>query len=204
MVDPMNITKFDRTEAEMQEFAIFAVCVAGKTAKTIAPRVSRLIENISKLFKDVVKGELPLDYITYMTYAELAEQIKEVGIGCFNQKADSIWIMARRVKCGALNLSTATPEQLEQIRGIGAKTSRFFILHSRKDAKYAALDTHILKHLTAHGIPNVPKSTPPKGRLYTLLENAFLLLADKAGMSPADYDLMVWRHYASGVPLTAA
>lgn len=203
MVDPMNITKFDRTEEELQEFAIFAVCVAGKTAKSIAPRVAQLIKNMV-ILPNKPDSVRTFDMIALMQPYRLANMMKDVGIGCFNQKADTICMLAQRVHNGMLNLRTCTPEDLEKIKGIGAKTSRFFILHSRANARYAALDTHILKHLTAWEIPQVPLSTPPKGPAYARLERAFLNLADAAGMTPADYDLMLWRHYSAGEPLTAA
>lgn len=39
MVDPFNVTKYDRTPDELLEFAIFAVCVAGKKSEIVAQKV---------------------------------------------------------------------------------------------------------------------------------------------------------------------
>jgi hypothetical protein len=42
---------------------------------------------------------------------------------------------------------------------------------------------------------DVPKSTPPKGR-YALIEKDFLTECDKAGKTPADFDLEIWKSYS--------
>ncbi len=82
------------------------------------------------------------------------------------------------------------------IYGIGMKTSRCFLIHSRKNVQYAGIDTHMLKNLRAHGIEGVPKTTPTSKKLYRRLELEVLRLSKEAGMSPAEYDLNVWNTYA--------
>jgi thermostable 8-oxoguanine DNA glycosylase len=42
---------------------------------------------------------------------------------------------------------------------------------------------------------NVPKSTPTKKK-YLEIERTFLELADKSGMSIAEFDLAIWNKYA--------
>lgn len=82
------------------------------------------------------------------------------------------------------------------IRGVGEKTSRYFLLHSRRDCgRIAVLDTHILKYLRHLG-HIVPKGLP-KGAGYARLEALVIAAADSAGMSMPDFDLAVWSHYAS-------
>jgi thermostable 8-oxoguanine DNA glycosylase len=92
------------------------------------------------------------------------------------------------------NLKNVTVDDLESIKGIGSKTARFFVLHSRPKVRHAVLDTHILKWMGALGI-NVPKATPPKKK-YKELEEKFLALADERKMSVADLDLHIWKTYA--------
>jgi hypothetical protein len=46
MVDPQFVTKFDRTQRELEEFAMFSVCVAGKNASHIAKAVDRLCQKM--------------------------------------------------------------------------------------------------------------------------------------------------------------
>jgi thermostable 8-oxoguanine DNA glycosylase len=52
----------------------------------------------------------------------------------------------------------------------------------------------MLKHLRTLGY-DAPKSTPT-GKKYLILEKNVLYLAKEAGMSPADYDLMIWNRYS--------
>jgi len=94
-----------------------------------------------------------------------------------------------------LDLRNDSVEAFEAIHGVGPKTARMFIMHSRPNQRLAAIDTHVLKHLKASGI-DAPEVTPANSREYRRLEQAFLDLADHAGMTPADYDLMVWKSYA--------
>jgi len=94
-----------------------------------------------------------------------------------------------------LNLRTCSVKDLEQIKGIGRKTSRCYVMHSRKNARCAGLDTHCLKFLADRGY-KVPKATPSSEKEYLRLENAFLQLADKSGMSVAEFDLAVWNEYS--------
>jgi thermostable 8-oxoguanine DNA glycosylase len=94
-----------------------------------------------------------------------------------------------------LDLRNCSVEDLERIPGCGPKTARMFLMFSRPNQRFAALDTHVLKHLRANGI-QAPMMTPPAGKTYRRLEAEFLKLADASGMSVADYDLSVWKFYS--------
>jgi thermostable 8-oxoguanine DNA glycosylase len=77
------------------------------------------------------------------------------------------------------------------------------LVHSRENARYACLDTHVLKYLRDIGI-DAPKSTPT-GKHYTRLETIFLNLADDKQMTPAQFDLWIWNNYSrSGLKAKAA
>lgn len=116
--------------------------------------------------------------------------LQDSGIGCYNNKAKSIHQLAH----AGLDLRTCTVDELEGIHGIGPKTARMFVLHTRPAAEVAALDVHILHYMSDRGI-SVPKSTP-SGRRYKELETKFLEMARKAGKTPADFDLEIWRKYS--------
>jgi thermostable 8-oxoguanine DNA glycosylase len=79
---------------------------------------------------------------------------------------------------------------LEQIYGIGPKTSRFFILWTRPNASFAALDRHILRWLREKGY-QVSK-TPPTGKRYCELENIFLEEARQLNKSARQLDSEIW------------
>lgn len=91
-----------------------------------------------------------------------------------------------------LNLKTCTVADLEAIYGIGMKTARYFILHTRKNARVACLDTHILSWLSYYTGYKVPKQTPTKTK-YLELEKVFLNICDTMQMTPADLDLKIWN-----------
>ena len=111
-------------------------------------------------------------------------------------KARSFLELSVAVGSDELDLRTCSADDLEKIHGIGMKTSRCFIIHSRPGARYAGLDTHILKHLKACGVENVPKSTPSSKKEYLRLEKEFLRIADLNNMTPAAYDLMIWNWFS--------
>jgi thermostable 8-oxoguanine DNA glycosylase len=189
VIDPANITNFGRSPSELEEFAIFAVLVAGKTAKTVAARMERVM-------KYNVKNLSPMRYIYNFGRLFLPDLLQISGIGCYNQKANTLHCLANICIDNPDFLKTCSNRDLEQIKGIGPKTSRFFILHSRANARLAVLDTHILKGLAAHNVPRVPKATPQSSKEYNRLENYFLFLADQQKKTPAELDLIWWRKYS--------
>lgn len=91
-------------------------------------------------------------------------------------------------------LDEVSVEDLESVNGIGSKTARFFVLHSRPNQRVAVLDTHILKWMKSLG-HNVPKTTPSK-KSYGTIEKVFLCIAEARGMSIADLDLMIWKRFS--------
>lgn len=191
MIDPINMTRYGLTTAQLEETLLFACCVAGKNAVTTAKALDRFLRWCEKFVTSSV-GPFDLLRQTYdlMQPQEVALILRKCGIGCFNNRARTFKDLIDR----DLNLKTCTPADLEQVWGIAEKTSRFFILHTRPDVRLAALDTHIKKFMVSKGI-SFPKGQP-KGKRYLELEQKFLKLADKSGMTVAEFDLMLWRRYA--------
>ena len=193
MIDPTNITNYKLTDSELEEHIFFWVLAAGKNGREAARRLEVLLSGLTynnrspfTTIKDVYETNEPLP---------LSDVMKNFGIGCYNLKSKTLYDLS----VSELNLRTCLPEDLEKIKGIGMKTARCFIIHSRPDARYAGLDTHMLKHLREKGVSNVPKSTPSSMKEYLRLEKEFLKLSDAAEMSPSSYDLMVWNQYSKGV-----
>ena len=96
-----------------------------------------------------------------------------------------------------VDLRTATLDELMAIHGIGPKTARFFLVHSRENCNHAVLDVHILKFLRANGYPTAPVQTP-SGKAYLFWEKVFLdyckvMFPHK---SIADIDLAIWTEYS--------
>jgi hypothetical protein len=207
MIDPTDVTKFDRTDAELEEWWLFSTIVAGKTAATQSRLLNNFLTHAAKnpRFKG---GEGPFEIVRalsvgpkaydtagnpvvldYEPRTPLRNYMETAHIGQYT-RLERCWRESL-----SLDLRNDPVEAFEAIHGVGPKTARMFIMHSRPDQRLAAIDTHVLKHLAAQGHP-VPKATPPGGKLYRELEEKFLALADAAGESPADYDLRVWKSYA--------
>lgn len=177
-----DILKFDATDNELEEQILFWIVAAGKSSKSAAKAIKKLLAPYRHTW--------PFAAIADMQH-RLPNALRDAGIGCYFHKSRS---MLELVHSG-INLRTCTPQDLEQIYGIGPKTSRCFILYSRRNARYAGLDRHMLKFLSDAGF-NVPRLTPGNPKRYEKIEQIVLQLADTAGMAPAEFDAVVWNHYA--------
>jgi hypothetical protein len=184
MIDPNNITRYDLSDYELEEIILFWVLAAGKKATTASLSLDKFLDN---------KSIKPFELIKLKGLIDLPFLMKSCGIGCFNNKSITFWQLAN----SNLDLRSCTAEDLEKIKGIGMKTSRCFIIHSRQNARYAGLDTHVLKYLSSLGY-NVPKSTP-NGKKYLEIEEIFLQLAEKSGKTIAEFDLEIWRSYSNKI-----
>lgn len=182
MIDPSRITNYKLDNNGLEENLLFWVLVAGKDSRTIARGLDGVLNDIGGYEKSPF--EALRDY-----HGNLANLLKRNGIGCYNQKAKAL----KELVHSEIDLRNCSCEELEEIWGIGMKTSRCFLIHTRKDAKVAGLDTHILKFLRDKGI-DAPESTP-SGRKYIELEKVFLSYVPK-GKSVAEFDLEVWNKYS--------
>lgn len=182
VIDPNHFTNYNRTDDELEEMWLFSCAAAGKTARTQARLLDAMLKGMP--------GRSPFDKIREaVRTGKLLAILKESGLGMYN-KLDRCYRESLY-----LDLRNDPLERFEAIHGVGPKTARMFLMHSRKRQRYAALDVHILKHLRANGV-DAPKLTPSAGATYLRLEQAFIRLARKAGMSPAKYDQHVWNLYA--------
>jgi thermostable 8-oxoguanine DNA glycosylase len=98
-----------------------------------------------------------------------------------------------KIGYGFLDVATCDIHDLEEVWGIGRKTSRFFVMYTRpEDQEYAILDVHILRWLREQGHDSAPMQTPRSKKKYELLENAFIWEAQARGMTPLELDTVIW------------
>jgi hypothetical protein len=181
LVDPSIVTNYHRTDAELELYWLFCQVVAGKTARTQAKSLERflLMENTGS----------PFDRIRTMVRNDtLVDNLKESRLGQYTRLA------AGFSESVSLNLRTVDVAGLKAITGVGDKTARFFLIHSRPNQEIAVLDRHIVKYLGTLGY-DVPEGTPSP-KQYPVLEQAFLTEAKKVNMTPADFDLMLWNQFS--------
>jgi hypothetical protein len=198
MIDPANITNFNQTKEELEEVLLFWVCAAGKTAQTAAKGLDEFLEFLRI---SVGKYKSPFTLIRRFLNGipprrrafHLAKPMRLAGIGCYNNKANTFVQLAY----SKFDLKKCVVTDLEKIKGIGPKTARCFLIHSRPDQKYAGLDTHLLKWLKEKG-HKVPKATPT-GKRYRELEGVFLEYVEESGKTVAELDLEIWNQYSQKV-----
>lgn len=175
-INPKKITDFNRTDAQLELFWIFSIMVAGKNSDQTAKVISRLFRG---------REQAPFQYLRENENA-LRNTLVANRTGQYTRYERAIKESLN------LNLRTASIEELESVFGVGPKTSRFFLLHTR-GGEYVVLDTHILKWLKAQGMM-VPDSTPTDKRKYAMFEKMALFVIKGAfpGLSLADADLLIW------------
>jgi len=192
MIDPTDITKFDRTVPELEEYLLFAIAVAGKRADTTAKNLQRFLKYTHQHNK--ISGWQPLASLRNFTVTQLAATLKKFGFGCYNLKARGFHTLAH----SNLDLTTCGLAELKLIPGISFKTATFYLLHSRRNVKYACLDTHLLRWLRDQG-HDVPKTSPQSLKRYEAIQELYLGLAASMGRDPAELDLAIWNEYSGSL-----
>jgi hypothetical protein len=191
MINPKKITQYGLDRRRLQEYLIFWIAVAGKTAKTIAPRIDQVLwEGYRELGHRGPRS--PFKIVRELGKRKLATRLKNTGIGCYTAKASAMVDTAN----AGFDLKTCGRDDLITIKGISFKTANCFLMHSRRNSRCAALDTHVLKFLKDMGYENIPESAPQSLRQHERLEGYFLEICDCTGFTPANLDLLAWRLYA--------
>lgn len=190
MITPTNITNHNRTQSELEEFLLFAILVAGKTAKTQAEKLNQFLSLKSKV--GLPSDTTPFQYLQFLcNLQDMKTPMMVCKLGQYNRIEKAF----RGILQFHGRLDKVTLEELESVGGIGPKTSRFFLLHSRPNQQLAVLDTHILKFLNEQGF-QAPKATPSDKKKYRQLEEDFLYLCRIEKKDPAEMDLEVWKKYS--------
>ena len=190
MVNPNDITNYNLDQYQLEESLIFWICVAGKTARIIAPRLETFFRDMHEALGFIERR--PFEIIQQIPEQFLALKFKQYAIVPNNYKARYIKAVAH----SGLDLKNCTLWDLIKLPGIKYKTASCFLLHSRREIKLAGLDTHVLKFMRALGY-DVPKHTPSSRKRYEQISDQFLRLAELCKRSPADLDLLIWRVYSS-------
>jgi thermostable 8-oxoguanine DNA glycosylase len=194
MINPYSITNYNRTVPELEEFILFCIVVAGKTAYIQARKLDEFLLSVKARLM-MPEQVSPFQIIkSAEQHGILFEEIKKAKLGQYKKINSAFKYISEK----QYNLIRMTPKILEEIPGVGMKTSRFFLLHSDifyKD-KIAILDTHILKFIKENIDERAPKSTPVIPITYKYWEDLFLHWCETNNKNVADFDLEVWKSYA--------
>tara|TARA_B100000131_G_scaffold311493_1_gene344417 strand:- start:6833 stop:7474 length:642 start_codon:yes stop_codon:yes gene_type:complete len=181
-IDPVNITDFNRGTNKLQAFWLFCMFVAGKNSDYASRCLSRLL-HAAKLGE-----EPPFNYFRSIGETGVHNALVASKVGQYGRLTKGI------MQSLDLDLANCELKDLLAIHGVGNKTARFFLLHTREGCEYAVLDTHILSWLRDRGVHDVPDSTPTNNKEYKRLERAFRYLSRLAypGLSDSQIDLLIW------------
>jgi hypothetical protein len=191
MIDPNKVTNAARTPAELEEFLLFCVVVAGKNADQQSAKLERFLG-----------GRSPFAHIRRSDRdASLGDRLREARLGKYSLLGRSFRELAR----SGADLGACTWEQLTLFPGIGIKTAKFFILHSRPGEMHGVLDTHVLAWMGEHWAPagprglSVPRHSPQDPRAYRFWETVYFGMvsarhhAGSRAVDWAKFDLDLWR-----------
>jgi len=188
MINPAEVTNYNRTQYELEEFILFCINVAGKKSAIEAPKLEVFIERA----KDITKETTPFNCIKKLIkLGRLNEIMHWAKLSPYAQRYNS-YVAVAKIK----DLQSVTLNRLLQVPGIGLKTARFFLSHSREDFDEPMLDTHILRFLRDQGYVDAPKSTPTNENTYRYFANIFKNIARQLGKSVTDLDLEIWKQYS--------
>ena len=189
MIDPNKVTNFDRTDDELLEFWLFCLFVRGKNADIQAVKLDDFVDICRRTANK--RTSLMAGLLRYKQ-GDIDGMLRSVKAGQYDTLSAAIYQTVLKLEEDPEFLRRASARDLEAIHGVGPKTARYFILHTRPKARVAALDTHILRYLRDRTDEAVPRTTPT-GKRYAELEKTFLLMADFEGVDPADMDLAIWQ-----------
>jgi hypothetical protein len=190
MIDPSNVTNPARTDAELEEFLLFCVVVAGKNADQQAAKLERFLG-----------GRTPFAFLRASHRdGTLEARLRDVRLGKYALLARSF----RELAHAGADLRRCRWEELTRFPGIGIKTAKFFILHSRAGEMHGVLDTHVLGWMRDHWAPRVrrvsavPLHSPQDPDHYRFWETVYFGMVSArhhggAAVDWARFDLDLWK-----------
>jgi len=185
-INPNEVTDFERDDFDLEAFAIFAVCVAGKKSDIQSLKLADLLHRCPE-------HQTPLQWLSDGDDLERTIRLLEsVKLGQYQRIAKAIHDLAK------LDLRTCPPSDLVGCHGVSHKTAAFFLVHSRANTHAVVLDTHVLSWLRRFDWEHpVPAQSPSDARVYSeWSQRAACMMRQVYGQhrSMADIDLEIWKY----------
>ena len=87
LIDPKDITNYNRTDSELQSFWIFCILVAGKNSDTTARLVTRLLND---------RGDMtPFEFIKSLKLSELHNYLKAHKTGQYDRIRKALYFSSK-------------------------------------------------------------------------------------------------------------
>ena len=191
MIVPENFTNYELSDKELEEHILFCLMVFNKNANQTAVKLEKFLSWCHEIDIDHFKPMSHFQVIRNKLKKHSAvEIVTRFRFGNTTVKAAGL----EQLVNSGFNLRTCSVDELETISGFGMKTARYFILHTRRNARVACLDTHVLKWMKKFPFifGEIKKGQPSRKR-YLELEKNFLEVCDTSNISPAEYDLNIWN-----------
>ena len=181
MIDPMRVTNYERGKAQLEAFWTFCIVVAGRNSEYAARVVSDLLRRAMN------RNETPFEWMRELGPEGIRSKLVAHKAGQYTRISRAL------VESLSLDLGSCTLDELEGIHGVGPKTARFFLLHTRKDVEHVVLDTHVIKWLARMGV-DVPRKIYANKDDYRFYEAIAISLyrSHFPMLSLAEADLLVW------------
>lgn len=171
-------------------FTLFGICVGGKGAGQTQVKLDQFLDRNGTGTDEYLLT--PFEIVNKLIYKnQLGPELTRAKFGQY-VRVDKAFRAVVRLDVNHLEL-----KELE--KAVGPKTARMVILYSDPKAECVPLDTHILKYLRVIGYVDAPHSTPPMGRTYKFLEEAFVIEAKRQGKTVRQLDTEVWKSFAKGI-----
>ena len=195
MIDPKKVTKYNRNKSQLQEWLLYCIMVAGKKSEIETQKLAKFLRD-GRMGFNLSPFEMIRKLLKISSVEEdgLKQQLKKYGIAPYGQRYNSF---VDAVTLLPDDLSEVTIDDLQQVRGISTKTSRFFLTHSREDFDEPVIDAHILRFLIDEG-HDVPESTPQNPKVYAKVAQYFRDIANARKQSVTELDLEIWTQYSYG------
>ena len=191
MIIPENFTNYELSDKELEEHILFCLMVFNKNANQTAVKLEELLDWCHNIDVDHFKTMSHFQAIRNKLKRHSAvEMVTKFRFGNTTVKAAGL----EQLVNSEFNLRTCSVDELETISGFGMKTARYFILHTRKNACVACLDTHVLKWMKRFPFifGEIKKGQPSRKR-YLELEKEFLEICATSNVPPAELDLEIWN-----------
>jgi len=187
MIDPHNITNYDRNITELQEFLVFAVAVAGKNSDHVAPKINALFK--VPLFVELINNYPWLE--NGLWEAHMHALLKQHKTGNYGRMMRFLKELAK----SEINLVECQIDELLSLYGVGPKSACFFLLHSRPKQDLIVLDTHVRKFLASKGWKL--SAIPDKIRYLNIVNKAIQFIKSSyPQLTLAEADLQIWKEFS--------